>query len=63
MALGKDPELEEDRQILEEIRWMSIEELGSLEKNSLHRIFWEIKSLSELGLCKGYFNFGNNSIK
>ncbi len=63
VVLGKDPELEDDRQILEEIRWLSVKELGSLEKNSLHRLFWEIKSLSELGLCKGYFNFGNISIK
>jgi 8-oxo-dGTP diphosphatase len=62
-VLGKDPELSLDNQILAEIRWMSIKELQSLEKNSLHRVFWGIKSLSELGLCKGYFNFGNISIK
>lgn len=63
VILGRDPELEEKSQILAEIRWMALDEIRSLEKNSLHRIFWEIKSLSELGLCKGYFNFGNISIK
>jgi ADP-ribose pyrophosphatase YjhB (NUDIX family) len=62
-VLGKDPELSQDNQILAEIRWMSLKELHSLEKNSLHRVFWGIKSLSELVLCKGYFNFGNYSIK
>lgn len=62
-VLGKDPELEDAHQILAEIRWMGIDEIRSVDKNSLHRIFWEIKSLSELGLCKGYFNFGNISIK
>lgn len=62
-VLGKDPELSKSNQILADIRWMSMEELHSLEKNSLHRIFWGIKSLSELVLCKGYFNFGNISIK
>jgi len=62
-VLGKDPELSNSNQILAEIRWMSLEELHYLEKNSLHRIFWGIKSLSELVLCKGYFNFGNISIK
>lgn len=62
-VLGKDPELSPSDQILAEIRWMSLEELHSLQKNSLHRIFWGIKSLSEVVLCKGYFNFGNISIK
>lgn len=62
-VLGKDPELSSTNQILADIRWMSLEELHSLQKNSLHRIFWGIKSLSELVLCKGYFNFGNISIK
>jgi ADP-ribose pyrophosphatase YjhB (NUDIX family) len=62
-VLGKDPELSNTDQILADIRWMSIEDLHSLEKNSIHRIFWGIKSLSELVLCKGYFNFGNISIK
>jgi hypothetical protein len=62
-VLGKDPELSNTNQILAEIRWMSLEEMHSLQKNSLHRIFWGIKSLSELVLCKGYFNFGNISIK
>ena len=61
--LGRDPELDKDKQILSEIRWMSIEELLCIEKKSIHRIFWEIKSLPELGLCKGYFNFGNISLK
>lgn len=62
-VLGTDPELDKDTQILSEIRWMSMEDLVSIEKNSIHRIFWEIKSLPELGLCKGYFNFGNISLK
>lgn len=62
-VLGKDPELSGENQILNEIKWMSFEEISSLEKNSLHGVFWGIKSLSELGLCKGYFNFGNISIK
>ena len=62
-VLGKDPELSAENQILSDIQWMSMEDIHSLEKKSLHRAFWGIKSLSELGLCKGYFNFGNISIK
>jgi 8-oxo-dGTP diphosphatase len=63
VRLGHDPELDENSQILSEIRWMTMTDIESIEKNSIHRIFWEIKSLPELGLCKGYFNFGNISLK
>jgi len=63
VLLGHDPELDENSQILSEIRWMTMSDLVCIEKNSIHRIFWEIKSLPELGLCKGYFNFGNISLK
>lgn len=61
--LGNDPELSGENQILLEISWMSIEDLKLLPQESLHQVFWGIKSFSELGLWKGYFNFGNNSIK
>jgi 8-oxo-dGTP diphosphatase len=63
VILGNDPELDDENQILSDIRWMSIEELHCIEKKSIHRIFWEIKSLPELGMCKGYFNFGNIYLK
>lgn len=61
--LGTDPELDQDKQILTEIRWMSLSEIHSLSPESVHQIFWGIKSLQDLGLCKGYFNFGNNYLK
>lgn len=63
VKLGKDPELSGKNQILLEISWKSIFDIQSIPDESLHQIFWGIKSLSELGLWKGYFNFGNNSIK
>ncbi|MFM7629786.1 MAG: NUDIX domain-containing protein [Algoriphagus sp.] len=61
--LGIDPELPSECQIIREIKWMTLKEIHSLEKNSFHQIFLGIKSLSELVLYKGYFNFENNSIK
>lgn len=61
--LGNDPELSRENQILQEVSWKSLSEIRSIPHDSLHQIFWGIKSLSELGLWKGYFNFGNNSIK
>ncbi len=61
--LGKDPELSLENQIILELRWMSVEEIQMIPKSSLHRVFWGINSLDQLALWKGYFNFGNNSIK
>lgn len=63
LALGSDPELSGTNQILKELRWVSINDLHSIPKNSLHQIFWGIKSLNDLGICQGYFNFENNSLK
>lgn len=61
--LGKDPELSDENQILQEIQWMTSKDLKNLNPNHLHRAFWGIKSLNDLCLWKGYFNFGNISIK
>ena len=63
VTLGKDPELSDENQILEDIAWVGIDALRFIPKESLHRVFWGINSLSELALWKGYFNFENNSIK
>ncbi len=62
-TLGKDPELAPENQILSEIRWMRVEELQSLDKKTIHPLFLGIKSLEELVLCKGYFNFENKYLK
>ncbi|MDF2158521.1 NUDIX domain-containing protein [Algoriphagus sp. CAU 1675] len=62
-VLGFDPELHEENQILSDIAWMNIESIRSLPKESLHHVFWGIKSLQDIGLWKGYFNFENISIK
>jgi hypothetical protein len=37
--------------------------LNSLDKKSIHPVFLGIKSLEELVLCKGYFNFENKYLK
>ena len=63
LKLGEDPELSKEFQILNELAWMSLEDIRSLPQDSLHQIFWRINSLEDLGLWKGYFNFGNKCIK
>lgn len=61
-TLGKDPELSSENQILLDLKWMTLEEVHSLGPDSIHQIFLGIKSLAELVLYKGYFNFENNSL-
>jgi ADP-ribose pyrophosphatase YjhB (NUDIX family) len=61
--LGEDPELSGENQILQEISWKTISEIKTIPNESLHQLFWGIKSFSELGMWRGYFNFENNSIK
>ncbi|MDG1277162.1 MAG: NUDIX hydrolase [Algoriphagus sp.] len=63
LKLGTDPELLPDQQIIEEMRWMTFEDIQSLPKETLHQIFWRINSLQDLVLLRGYFNFENNSLK
>uniref|UniRef100_UPI004048CD31 NUDIX domain-containing protein n=1 Tax=Algoriphagus sp. TaxID=1872435 RepID=UPI004048CD31 len=62
-SLGSDPELTPENQLLSEIKWMSLEELHSIGHQHIHPIFIGIKSLNELVLCKGYFNFENKYLK
>lgn len=63
LTVGTDPELTDEDQIINEIQWMSIQDLQSLPKDALHQIFWGIKSFEELVLFNGYFNFENNYLK
>lgn len=62
-SLGKDPELSSENQIIQELKWMKAKDLQRIPKTSLHRVFWGINSLDQLALWKGYFNFGNISLK
>lgn len=63
LKLGKDPELENDKQLITEIAYLDIENLSFIKKEEKHRLFWEINDLNQVLKWKGYFNFENNSIK
>ncbi len=63
LVLGTDPELTSDKQLITAIRFLNIEKLSLIKKEEKHRLFWGIKSLKEIGMWKGYFNFENNCIK
>ncbi|UJP63586.1 NUDIX domain-containing protein [Mongoliitalea daihaiensis] len=63
LKLGKDPELENDKQLITEIAYLNLEKLHFIKKTEKHRLFWEINELNEVLKWKGYFNFENNYIK
>ncbi|HLT07686.1 MAG TPA: NUDIX domain-containing protein [Cyclobacteriaceae bacterium] len=60
---GIDPELDDDRQIISELKFLSLEELARINKSEKHQLFWELNSFEQLRKWKGYFKFENNSIK
>ena len=63
LSKGSDPELAGDRQIIEELEFLSLEELAEIKNEEKHRLFWELNSFDQLRKWKGYFNFENNCIK
>ncbi len=63
LELGKDPELSSAYQVIEEIRYLSVEEIRELRKGEVHDMFLGINSVKDVRMWKGYFNFENNSIK
>ncbi|WP_200976096.1 NUDIX domain-containing protein [Echinicola sp. 20G] len=60
---GIDPELSENKQLIEEVKFMSIEEISEIKKEEKHHLFWKIKSVNDIRIWKGYFNFENKCIK
>lgn len=63
LVKGIDPELTAEKQLITEIDFLDIDKLASIKKEEKHRLFWGIKSLNDVRLWKGYFNFENISIK
>ena len=62
LSMGMDPELPNDKQLITEIQFLDIDILSSIKNEEKHRLFWGIKSVNDVRLWKGYFNFENNSI-
>lgn len=63
LAKGIDPELSADHQLIEDIRFMGINEIKEIDNSSKHIIFRGINSLKDVRNWKGYFNFENKCIK
>lgn len=63
LTQGTDPELAEDSQLIEDMRFLSIDEIKEIDNSSKHAIFKGINSLNDVRNWKGYFNFENKCIK
>lgn len=48
IKLGSDPELSKENQLIEGLKWMSLEEIESLENSSTHEILKDNKKLLRL---------------
>lgn len=60
---GTDPELHQDSQLIEDVKFMRIEEIHQIPNEEKHHLFWKIKSPKDIRIWKGYFNFENKCIK
>ena len=63
LKIGTDPELEGGAQIIVDLAFLNVEEIAKIKNEEKHRLFRELKSLNEIRMWKGYFNFGNKCIK
>jgi 8-oxo-dGTP diphosphatase len=52
---GKDPEMSENKQIIDEVRFLSFEELNLIDKNMVHNMFKLVKNPWEIRDLKGYY--------
>ncbi len=56
VLLGFDPEMETDNQIIQEVRWMSFEEIKAYPAHEVHTLFKHCESLSDIYQLHGYLN-------
>ena len=56
ISIGKDPELDNQQQIIEKVAWLSEEEVKTIHPDSKHGIFSIADRFSELMKLKGLFS-------
>ncbi|VXD13020.1 NUDIX hydrolase [Marinoscillum sp. 108] len=63
IQLGADPELPKNKQILEELRWLSFDEIKNMDSGFLHNAFGLTQEPNQITELRGFFKFANISIK
>jgi 8-oxo-dGTP diphosphatase len=56
LAVGYDPEFEQNAQIIQEVRFMNFAQIQRIEQTYLHNVFWNCASLSDLLAQQGLFS-------
>lgn len=57
LSLGYDPEFSAHHQILQEVRFMTMEEITAIPETQVHALFRQCGSLKDLLMLRGYLNF------
>lgn len=57
LILGKDPETNENEQIMDQIGFFSLDEIHQWDKNNVHEILWQCRSFQGLVNMNGYFKY------
>jgi 8-oxo-dGTP diphosphatase len=57
LALGMDPEVPQEEQILSEVRFISFEEIAKIPKANLHNSFSFCSTPSEIFQMRGFYKF------
>ncbi len=57
LMLGEDPELSSDNQILNDIRYLTFEEIDNMDTSILHNIFKEVNSSKDIFNLTGLYSF------
>ncbi|UCS95512.1 NUDIX hydrolase [Echinicola marina] len=60
---GIDPEMDTERQVIESVEFMDINDINAIKNSEKHQLFWNLNSLKDIRIWKGYFNFENKCIK
>jgi hypothetical protein len=54
--LGTDPEMQASQQIIQDLRWMSIEDIHQLPAVEVHTLFQRCQTLQDIYQLKGYLS-------
>lgn len=59
LRLGGDPEMSQDNQLIDEVKWMHFDEIKQHPVQEMHQLFQHCQSLDDVFQLKGYWPWGN----
>lgn len=57
LSIGKDPELSDSNQIIDEVAFLSYDEIDQMDPDILHGIFKEVGTSEKVAKLRGLFSF------